>query len=340
MNHSLLQYLKYLILIGNSFLILCCTQKKSEVAPVEKSVEINNSKKETEVFPVKEITVAEVAPKNDLAQILTLIKNVDYRLSNESLWKPASAGNGFNRNDALQTEEASHALVKYKSGTQLELKQNSLIVFDADPGSKTSTHHEDRVIFKKGELVGATKSELWVFTQAGLVQIKTPSGKNKSARAQITIPNENRLKLKIEIGTAELIYAKNNKYEKIQIKNSNELTLDNSQVDFTTSTSSAEISQLQKALQEVKVPTKSNLIIDNPKEDAGTTESTYLVSGQVVGPGGQLLINGELVPLESDSKFSKKITLAFGANLIVFQLIRSDSSVQFLRRTIKLSKPQ
>lgn len=279
---------------------------------------------------------------NWLAQLKERKKDVDYRLHNESIWKKAPIDHTFDRFDAVQTQNASNAKILYQSGSQLDVNENTLLIFDHDPGlpnQKSPDKKEDRIIIKNGELTGATKTELWVFTNAGLVQIKAPTGKKTTARAKISIPDGKKLNVQLSSGSADLIYVKNNNFAKLKIGPNSDVQIMNEKSIFSTESipDESKLKALVQAAAQIKTSTKTALIIDSPKDGATTETKTFEIKGHLTDFGGKLIINGAIITILDDLTFTKKIELSEGANLIVFQLIRSDGSVEFLRRSLKLN---
>ena len=286
--------------------------------------------------PETETPTPNSKPENSgLAELEERINHVDYRARNESIWSHADIGKAFMRFDALQTQSASSAKVQYKSGSKLEVRENTLLVFDHDPGK--AKKNEDRVIVKNGGLIGSTKTELWVFTNAGLVQIKPTKDSKLPARAQVAIKNGNQLNVKVDAGAANVIVKNENKFEKIEVATKSEVTVESKVALLESSTNSNEIkvTQMTEAAETVKAPTKTDLVIESPQDDISVNTDSYEVKGHLTGPAGKLLINGNLIALSDKYAFSKIIDLQPGSNLIVFQLIRSDSTVQFARKTIR-----
>ena len=288
-------------------------------------------------------TPANVNKENWLAQLMKISSSVDYRLREESLWRPASKGIYFERFDGLQTQKNSNAEVQYKSGTQLDLRENTLVIFDKDPGLTKKTKH-DRVIVKSGELAGSTTTELWVFTKSGLVQIKSNS-KQKKAVAQISLKKENKLKLNLNSGSAQIIYPnKENKYEKISVTQNTEVEIpiiseNQKTINFANEKESeVMVENLTKADAEIKAATQAELIIEFPQDDFNTDQNQIELKGKLTALGAKILINGELTEANSDLSFTKKINLNEGTNIVVMQLLRSNSTSQFYRKTIKYMK--
>lgn len=300
---------------------------------------------ETFVAPaISEKTTQILEPKaekpaitNWLAKLDSMQNRVEFRQRNESIWKPTEIGMIFARFDALQTQNQASAKVVYQSGSNLDVKDNTLLIFDHDPGKKKKS--EDRVIVKNGELIGSTKTELWVFTNAGLVQIK-PEAKTKIAKAKVSIQSDEKIQVKVDTGTADVVFKPkdNAPFEKIHVapKSDVEITSAVKLVDTTNSVSAVKLEEIAVAAEKVVKLTKAELIVEYPVDGAISSEAELTAKGRLTAAGGKLLINGEFVELREDFSFSKKITLQPGSNLIVFQVVRSDASVQFMRKSVRL----
>jgi hypothetical protein len=288
------------------------TEKKSPAAPVKKE------------------------ESNWLAKLEKALNRVEFRQRNESIWKPAETGMIFAKFDALQTQSQSTAKVLYQSGSNLDIKDNTFIIFDHDPGTKKKS--EDRVIIKNGELVGTTKTELWVFTNSGLVQIK-PESKAKPAKAKVTLAKNDKLNVKVDAGSADVVIKdKEQKFEKIHVAEKSDIEIAPAAklLGAETTVTPEKIAEITSASDKVTKVTRAELKVTEPIDGAISAEPEITAKGELSAAGGKLLINGQLVELKDDFSFAKKIVLQPGSNLIVFQLVRSDASVQFMRKTIRL----
>lgn len=261
-----------------------------------------------------------------LAVLKKLLNRADMRPHDKSVWQTAVTGTDFFKHDALQTHDGAYAQVKYESGSSLELKEKTLVIFDKDPGlTELST---DRVVLKNGELVGTTKKELWVYTNAGLLQIK--SNKKSQAQATLSINTERRLKVTVNGGSAELVVKKNEtEFQKFNLA-------EKSEFEFKAKTD-ADASAITRASVEIKKPTLAELLVESPVENETVADEKFEVKGRLTELGAKLLINGEFTEIADDLSFTKSITLAAGTNLVVFQLIRSDASVKFYRKNVRLN---
>lgn len=275
-----------------------------------------------------EVKVEELPPKSlGLAALKKLVNRADMRPHDKSVWQTAVTGTDFFKHDALQTHEGAYAQVKYESGSLLELKEKTLVIFDKDPG--LTDRSSDRVVLKNGELVGTTKKELWVFTNAGLLQIK--SNKKSQAKATLSINPERKLKITVNGGSAELVVKKNEtEFQKFSLA-------EKSEFEFKAK-SDTDVVAVTKASVDIKKSTVAELQIDSPAENTTVTDEKLDVKGRLTELGAKLLINGELTEIADDLTFKKSLVLASGTNLVVFQLIRSDATVKFYRKNVRLNK--
>jgi len=300
--------------------------------PAEKAV------KATDAIDVVTNEMKKAEVKDWLAKLDSIQNRVEFRQRNESIWKPTELGMSFVRFDALQTQNQSSAKVIYQSGSNLDVRDNTLLIFDHDPGKKK---REDRVIVKNGELIGSTKTELWVFTNAGLVQIK-PESKTKIAKAKVTIQDDQKIKVKVDTGTADVVFKGKADFEKIHVASKSDVEVVSSVklIDGNNTVTAAKVEEIAAAVEKPIKIMKAELSVEQPAEGAVTTEPEIEAKGRLSGAGGKLLINGELTELKDDFSFTKKIKLQSGSNLIVFQVVRSDASVQFMRRNIRYQAGQ
>lgn len=299
---------------------------KNEPAPPPPVVSVPTISQTAAVSQVqKSSEPAKTAPvaTNWLAKLTQQSNQVEYRERAQNIWKPAEIDLTFLKFDALQTKGSSTAEVVYLSGSTLDVKENTLIIFDEDPGQKKKT--EDRVIIKSGQLTGKTKTELWVFTDAGLVQIKA---KKKVAEARVVVKKDNAVDIKVKSGTAQVVYKKSGEFTRLEVN-------ENADATIKASSEILKPDELVAAQATAKAPTQANLEVEFPADNALVKESEIEVRGRVTGAGAKLLINGELVQVDDSLNFSKKINLQPGTNLLVFQLIRSDSSVKFVKRSVR-----
>lgn len=272
---------------------------------------------------------------NWLARLDAIKNRVESRQRNESIWKPSVLGMAFERFDALQTQSQSSAKIVYQSGSKLDVGDNTLLIFDHDPGKKK--RKEDRVIVKNGELTGSTKTELWVFTNAGLVQIKAEAS-TRIAKAKISVQGDQKIKVKVDTGTAEVLFKGKEAYEKLHVaaKSDVEVVSSVKLVDSNNQVAAERLEEMSTAAEKPVKIVKAELSVDQPVDGSVTTEPEIEAKGRLSAAGGKLLINGELTELREDFSFAKKIKLQPGSNLIVFQVVRSDGTVQFMRRSLRL----
>lgn len=276
----------------------------------------------------KEQTKAE--SKDWLAKLTKETNSVEFRLRSQNVWKPVELDMTFSRFDAIQTKSSSTAEVIYLSGSSLGIKENTLLIFDEDPGQKKK--QVDRVIVKSGRLTAKTKTELWVFTDSGLIQIKA---RKKPAQARIEVKAEN-VKVSVQSGLAEVIYKKENDFVRLQVGENSDTTIKSEHKIFKNEQIDTEkISEIVIASEVVKPLEKAKLEISEPKENELTAKAEYTVKGRVTAPGAKILLNGELLEVATDLTFSKTINLQPGTNLLVFQLVRSDSSIEFVKRNLR-----
>ncbi|WP_409478682.1 hypothetical protein [Pseudobdellovibrio sp. HCB154] len=280
---------------------------------------------------------ATATEKDWLAKLVKLTNQVEYRQRNQNIWNQAEGELSFMKYDALQTKNSATAEVVYQSGSTLDVRENTLIIFDEDPGKKKKA--EDRVIIKSGQLTGRTKTELWIFTDAGLVQIKAKKGQTnvtKVAEAKVVVKNDRAVNIKVKTGTAEVIYKKDNEYTRLAVAENADVSIKPStELTSGVQVNADKVSELVTAQTKVAAVAQAELTVDFPADNALVQDSEIEIRGRLTGAGAKLLINGQLAEVSDASTFSKKINLQPGTNLIVFQLVRSDATVKFLRRSVR-----
>lgn len=304
-------------------------EPKNTISPVLPSpVEEKQIQNQVVEAPVK--AVAQEQIKDWLAKLTLETNDVKFRMRNQNVWKSAELDMTFSRFDAIQTKNSSTAEVVYLSGSLLDIKENTLLIFDEDPGQKKK--QIDRVIVKSGQLIAKTKTELWVFTDAGLIQIK---GKKKPAQARIEVKAEN-VKVSVQSGLAEVVYKKEKDFVRLQVSEKSEATItsahkifDGQQID------SEKLTEIVAANEQTKLLVNAKLEILEPAENELTAKAEYTVKGRITAPGAKVLLDGQLLEIANDLTFNKKITLQPGTNLLVFQLVRSDSTIEFVKRNLR-----
>ncbi len=305
-------------------LIFCsCSEDKTQTQPPSpEPVKVLVPEKPAE--PAQPVVETTPQKKAGLASLKKLVNRADMREHDQSVWQPAVIGTDFFKHDALQTHEAANALIKYESGSQLELKEKTLVIFDKDPG--LADRFSDRVLLKNGELTGVTKKELWVFTNAGLVQIKAVK-KNQTAQATLKVNSDRKLKVEVSSGTADVFVKKDTlAIQKYKVAEKSDFEF-KSKIEFD--------SPPDKNVSELKTSAPAECLIDSPVDNADATDDKFEITGRLSDIGAKLLINGELVQIEENLSFKRIISLTEGTNLVVFQLVRSDASVKFYRKNIR-----
>ncbi|MGZ3725785.1 MAG: hypothetical protein ACXWQQ_08285 [Pseudobdellovibrio sp.] len=344
--------LSLLLVLATLIGVISCSEKNETLKPrkvetpkVPETAPAKAAAEEVHEAPKKQDTAPIAINENWLARLNEFSHKVDFRLSKESVWQNAAIGNTFDRFDALQTHDSAKARVNYKSGSRLDLEENTLVVFDKDPGDN-KRKSPDKVVVKSGGLTGATVTELWVFTNAGLVQVK-PTKSQKNAKVKLSLQKNNELSVKVDSGTADLVYRTPEKeFKRINISANNEISYKApvliAAAESTKQESSENATEFVKELNTAAVQvtqfTKTELSVEAPADNLNVGSPEIEVKGKLSGIGAKLLINGQIADVDSSFNFKKNVQLTEGVNLIVFQLVRSDSSVQFVRRTIRYKK--
>lgn len=145
------------------------------------------------------------------AQLNRLFRKVEFRRSNDLLWSKANAGIGLNENDAVRTFENSRAVLEYRRGPRISVRENSLVIV-----GKVVLNRE---VYAKGELeleegglqarmpAGENGQRLEIKTPQGRLQIEGPKSK-KAAETQVTTRiQDGGLEVRVERGEAVFIHA-------------------------------------------------------------------------------------------------------------------------------------
>ena len=340
-NHHL--EFKLLTAIALGFWIFGCPQKPDvqtqELNPILGAKEVVLEKKietqQTQQVDETQIKKSTVNDQNWIAMLKSSTNRVDFKSKSDGTWQAVTSDMNFYKFDSVQTQQQSTALVRYQSKSELDVKEKTLLVFDEDPGAKKKK--VDRVILKAGDLLGKTNSELWILTDSGLVQIS--ADKLKPGKARVQIKND-QFKIVVDQGTALVtIKNKNNEIQKIAVTQNNSVNLDTKKQllpivndNYADQTFDSVVNQAMA----IEKPTEQKVDLDNVSETEFTKKTVYQLSGQLSAVGAKLLVNGEIVQVGPDLKFLKDVKLTKGSNLIVLQVIRSDSTTQFIRKKVVL----
>ncbi|AZZ35291.1 hypothetical protein CIK05_00220 [Bdellovibrio sp. qaytius] len=327
--------LKNLIVLSFFIFVGCqkAQQEKTEV-PVVAVSETAKVSIDTTTASSTAVTSPAVE-KNWLAKLLQQTNQVEFRKRNQNVWNQAEQSLAFLRYDALQTKNSSTAEVIYQSGSTLDVKENTLIIFDEDPGQKKKA--EDRIIIKSGQLTGKTKTELWVFTDSGLIQIKAKKGAaSKLAEAHIIVKKDRAITVKVNQGTAEIVYKKENEFTRVAVAEKADINLKPStEVTSGLQVNEDKIQELANAQIKTVATAQADLSIESPADNALVNDEEIEIRGRLTGAGAKLLINGQLAEISDGGIFTKKIKLQAGTNLVVFQIVRSDGTVKFVKRNVR-----
>lgn len=138
-----------------------------------------------------------------IASVQQLVEVVKVRKKGTLTWKVAVEGNPLtvlSSQDAVQTEAKSQAMIVFKSGSQIQMGPKSLVVV-SPPENGGASAQADRAVIRGGELQSTTSRELWLMTSAALFKMK-PSAKGEPARANFSIKEGKKLKVKLVAGEA------------------------------------------------------------------------------------------------------------------------------------------
>lgn len=143
------------------------------------------------------------AEREVIAALSQIVETVKVRRKGTLTWKPVREGTDLAElasQDAVQTEARSRATIVFKSGSQIQMGAKSLVVI-SPPTNKGMPQQADRAVVRGGDLQSTTTKELWLMTSAALFKMK-PAPDGTAAKANFSIKEGNRIKVKLEAGRA------------------------------------------------------------------------------------------------------------------------------------------
>jgi hypothetical protein len=125
-------------------------------------------------------------PSSSLAPAANLLnyKNfVSFRRSQELAWSEIKSLLAFYQQDAIHTAASSEAVIRYSSGSEVVMKENTYLIIGESGGGKDQSNI-DRAVMREGKIEGQTSNEMWILTSSALVKLKA---KEQSRKAKIKI---------------------------------------------------------------------------------------------------------------------------------------------------------
>ena len=303
--------------------------------------------------------------KEPVADLVEFRLDVSFRRSGELIWKPVSETFPLFQYDAIQTHKDARAKVIFKTGSELEISQNTLIIID--PHSATNAAKTiDRAVMRSGKVQGKTKGQLWILTSAAVIKIN--QGKNKKeAVATVQMKEGEKIKIELKQGEGSLILPlKNNdaaeQVKEITLEKNKMITVDSPPLSDTAKEKLGEDEsatnwyETAKVIKEAFVATKSKdpasakknetpdeaikapdkfFIIDQPAARVETTLSEISIQGRTNIKNSQILLNGQSYPVPENGEFTILVSLKLGLNIFVLQLTSSDGKSLFQRIIVK-----
>jgi len=135
------------------------------------------------------------------ARIESFTKTVEFRRSRDLIWTRVDAPVGLMDQDSVRTFDASQALIRYREGTSLTIKSNTLVVIAAQTNeSERRINLEDGSI--SARLIPSKEPQrLSIHTKLGTLEMTSPSEAGKDARFETSLRGE---KLAVSVTSGEM----------------------------------------------------------------------------------------------------------------------------------------
>lgn len=138
------------------------------------------------------------------ATIEELTKDVEYRKHKDFIWQKAQRDLGLVEEDGVRTYENSSAVLRYREGTKVFVRPNTLIIIGREATSDRSIRLEDGTLQARLK-PSATESKLAIETKAGTLEMKSPKIGEAAKEARIeTKMSQGSLQIKVSEGSATL----------------------------------------------------------------------------------------------------------------------------------------
>ncbi len=310
-------------------------------------------------LPIQTPTPTMTAMPPALANLVTYKNQVSYRRAQELGWSDIKAELSFYRQDAVHTLSDSQALIRYVSGSEVSMKENTYLIIDEASQSNPSV---DRAVMRAGKVQGETTGEMWILTSSALIKVRA-SKKSQKAKVKIQIQEKKSLDVELKSGAGEVIVAQADK----GIKSKNNLTAhsvelianknvsipikQNASEDFGYKSESTDWLETVKVIKEaihtaptptvsptvaketptpapVETPTVATpvvegdpvLNIESPANKSRVTDEVVKLTGTVSPAGSTVIFNGHPCPVEQNLRFTCEVPLSMGFNFFIVQM--------------------
>lgn len=138
-----------------------------------------------------------------LANLVTYKNQVSYRRAQELGWNDIQAELPFYRQDAVHTLGKSEALIRYVSGSEVAMKEDTYLIIDE---ASTDNPTVDRAVMRAGKVEGETSGEMWILTSSALIKVRADK-KTQKAKVKIQFQEKKSVDVELKSGTGEVIVA-------------------------------------------------------------------------------------------------------------------------------------
>lgn len=279
---------------------------------------------------------ASPSPGRTLADLIRFTPPVNYKRRAELTWQAVEPRIGFERLDSIQTQSDATAEVRYRGGSTLNLRENTLVVIEESSGARR-TGPEDRAFVGVGTVRGRTSGELWLLTSRGLVKLK---GEGKARPARVTVVSRPREGVRVSLDEGRAAFIGKDKTGALAAKTLSlheEIQID-SPVDKSGKNPDWETFAKIARAASMEPETPLSFELDEPRDQSVISAAETTLKGRVNRDGGKILVNGRQATIGDDRLFSASIALEPGANVISVQLIRPDGTTEFRRITVLRKK--
>lgn len=142
-----------------------------------------------------------------IARLGDVKRDVKIRAAGSIAWGSARKGVSVHNRDALQTFANSRARVDFTTDNELQIGQNSLIVFRSGAADPFLERREPAAVMMDGELTGAVNAEYGAFAvqfPAGLVEMTAEDGSDEPINFRIGVNADNSSTISIFSGRADV----------------------------------------------------------------------------------------------------------------------------------------
>lgn len=137
------------------------------------------------------------------AMIEKVVKDVEFRRDRDLLWEKAALNTHLKDSDAIRTFESSLATLKYREGSTVLVKPNTLIVIGSEAGgANQKIHLDDGGVSTRLEAT-STPQKWSIVTKAGILELETPRPGAKQSRIDTSISGD-KMKVSVSEGRALL----------------------------------------------------------------------------------------------------------------------------------------